>query len=448
MFGPTPAPSSVLAFVTAIHAGLVVLRFHRGTRPGTFLLAIPSTAFAVLAWVLATPAWLGAVLATHVAWFVACEKLAPDAQRASPPRGAAAPPGPRAGQGASPPGERSTGFVAAPVLAVRDESDGIRTFRIGRPPGFTFTAGQFLTVQVHADGHAHVRCYSISSAPEASGYLEISVRRQGLVSGLLHSTVSAGMALTVRAPAGRFVYPAGDDRPIVLLGAGVGITPLMCMLRHGVAADPGRPITLLYSVRQPGDIAFRDELSLLVRLHPQIRVVITVTGETSADVYRRGRIDEALIRETVRDIAGSIFMLCGPLPMIEATREALLRLGAPSAQIRFEAFEAAAAVGAKLPGAAPGAELAGADQVTAHLKLSRSNQEIEVCAGESLLDAADKAGADIPSVCRSGVCGTCRTRLVSGRASCTSETLDSDDRANGYVLPCVTWPEGDCELEA
>jgi ferredoxin-NADP reductase len=120
---------------------------------------------------------------------------------------------------------------------------------MARPDGFSFKAGQFLSVRFSIDGKAVSRCYSVSSAPESTGYLEISVTRQGLVSGMLHATVRPGSLLDVIHPAGAFVYPADDHRPITLIAGGVGITPLMSMLRHAVQADPTRPMTLLYSVR-------------------------------------------------------------------------------------------------------------------------------------------------------------------------------------------------------
>ncbi len=128
--------------------------------------------------------------------------------------------------------------------------------------------------------------------------------------------------------------------------------------------------------------------------------------------------------------------------MIDATREVLRGMGVATEQVRFEAFEAAAAVGAKVPGSrsATGAEW--------RLKLLRSRLETTVTPGESLLEAAEKAGVAIPSVCRAGVCGTCRSRLAAGQARCTSDTLAAVEREKGYVLPCVTWADGDCVLDA
>jgi glycine betaine catabolism B len=419
-----PASSSVLAFVTTVHAGLFVLRAHSGRRGGWWL-ALPSALFAGLTWVLSGPAWLVTSLAANLAWFTACQFLAP-AQ--DDPELAAA--------------EAAHRFVPLQVLDARDECSSIRTLRLSRPPGFDFEAGQFLTVQLELGGRQHVRCYSISSAPDVPDHLEISVRRQGLVSGLLHARVRSGGRLMARRPAGRFVYPSDDGRPIVLLAGGIGITPLIAMVRHAVAAEPHRPVTLLYSVRHAGDVAFRDELVRLEQAHPLLRVVITVTGGTRGDGLRHGRIDAAAIRESVADPTGAVYLICGPLAMIDGAKTLLGNLGVPSDQIRYEAFEAAAAVGAKVPGAC------GEAQAELRLKLARSQVEAIVAPGESLLEAAERAGVEIPTVCRSGVCGTCRTRLVSGSARCTSATLAPVEREKGFVLPCVTWADGDCVLEA
>ena len=170
-------------------------------------------------------------LSVHVVWYVAIGFAIPAPVR-STARTAVKPAERVSGQGGSvqtpqvavpkPPKE-----VKTPVLAVADETPDIKTFRMARPEGWDFTAGQFLTVCIQADGKSVKRAYSISSAPHASGYFEISVKRQGLVSGMLHATVRPGTVLTIRRPAGQFVYPIGDERPIVLLAGGVGITPLM-----------------------------------------------------------------------------------------------------------------------------------------------------------------------------------------------------------------------------
>ena len=98
-------------------------------------------------------------------------------------------------------------------------------------------------------------------------------------------------------PAGQFVYPEGDDRPLALLAGGIGITPLLSMLRHAVLADPTRPVTLLYSARSRDDAAFVHELSVIGERHPQVRIALTFSGGTAPPPWRTGRIDAALLRQ-------------------------------------------------------------------------------------------------------------------------------------------------------
>jgi len=451
---PAIAPSSVLAFVTTIHAAMVVLRLHRGRMPLVLMLAVPSLGFAAMPWMLSSAIGIAIGLAAHLAWFLVCERLAPQQESTKPLAGGQsagrhvpAPRGSLDGQSSS--GRSSSGhappdtggFVQVPVLAVHDETPAIRTFRLARPSGYGFQAGQFLTVRVQVDGRRLTRCYSVSSPPEAAGYLEISVKRQGTVSGMLHSSLRPGSLIDIRRPAGPFVYPSGDDRPLVLLAGGVGITPLMSMLRHAVLAEPGRRVTLLYSVRSHSELAFTDELALVARRHPQTRVVVTVTGEEGVDLYRRGRIDASLLHEAINDLAGCLFYMCGPLPMIDVLRALLERLGVPPGQVRAEAFTAAVA-------AAQSADDAGATVTGGRVAFARSRREVNTDGRESLLEAAERAGVDIPSMCRAGACGTCRTRLLSGDVSCGAGCLPDSERAAGWVLPCVTQPAGDCVLEA
>ena len=447
-----PASSAVVAFVTTIHLALALLRQHRSARriaqapillPSLFLTAAP--------WLLPAPAWLVIGLAVHIAWFVACERmLAPvaPALAAAPPRQAAAAPS-SSTRAAQPPA--AGGFVPAPVLAVLDETADIRTFRLLWPEGFTFQPGQFLNVRVKVDGKPLVRCYSISSAPENIGYLEISVKRQGVVSNLLHATVRPGSVLTIKGAGGRFVYPAGDDRPLVLVGGGVGITPLISMLRHAVAADPARPVTLLLSSRTAADIPFRDELVAIRNRHPQVQLCLRASRDAAAPGVGAGRLDEECLRRHAPDAANSIFMICGPLPMIDAMKSLLQRLGARAEDVRAEAFEAAVAASRERDELAQVIPIAAGARATASysVTLSVTGRTLPIGRGQSLLDACEAGGVDaIPSSCRAGMCMTCRTRLLEGEVDCSSDSLDADDRAAGYVLPCVAWPKSDCVLEA
>lgn len=450
-----PLPTSVLALTTTVHVALLLLRFHRhGSSSGRRLtLLVPSAALAASPWMLPTTSGLAVGLLLHAAWFIAVDRLVPPtpaSQTASTPAAAPAPPSRPSATPARNPAAATppAGWVQTPVLAVFEESDDIRTFRMQRPEGFEFEAGQFVTVRVNVDGQPVVRCYSISSAPHCRGYLEISVKRQGLMSGALHATIRPGSTVSLRAPAGAFRYPSGDDRPVALIAGGVGITPMMSMLRHAVAAEPSRPVTLLYSVHTQRDIAYRQELRWLAERAPQTRIVVTTTRGPRSPEYDSGRVDARMIEAHVDAPKDTVFMICGPAAMIDAVKEVLGRMGVPESQVRSEAFEAAVASTAEAPTPAVAEQAPGGAAGGATLRLVGSELTATIAPGQSLLDAAEAAGADIPFACRAGVCGTCRTRLVSGDVDCRSESLDPADREDGFILPCVSWASGDCALEA
>ena len=428
--------SSALAIVTTIHLSMLVVRQHR-SRPagGQVIILLPAVVLSVLVWIAPTAAWIFAGLAAHLAWFACCDVQFPAREQQPPacPRQLARP---------------SRDPATVPILAVLDETPDIKTFRMLRPEGFDFTAGQFLTVRVQVDGKPVQRAYSISSAPLARGYLEISVKRIGLVSSVLHSSLRPGAMVTVRPPAGTFVYPAGDDRPLVLLAGGIGITPLVSMLRHGVATEPSRPIALVYSIRTPEDLAFRDELALIGRRHPQVRIGIAVTQGPASDRWHRGRITASLVRAYASNLPHSLAYICGPQPMIDAMKALMTELGVPPPQIRSESFGAAMKLvtGEADGDARPPVDAAAAGAVV--VRFARSGCEARVDREQTLLEAAEATGVDIPSVCRAGSCHTCRTRLTNGEVCCESDSLSDKERAAGFILPCVSRARGDCELEA
>lgn len=447
------AGTSVLAVASTVHLALLLLRHHRnpsGVRHD--LLLVPSLVLCATPWMFSSVLGLAVGFAVHLGWFVACELLT--VGHAAVPTAPASTPAPSTrpapAAGPAPPPARPSGFVRTPVLAVIPETPDITTIRMARPEGFDFAAGQFLTVRIQVDGRPVVRCYSISSAPEATGYLEISVKRQGLVSGWLHSTVRAGSTLAVRPPAGAFVYPAGDDRPVVLLAGGVGITPLVSMLRHAVAADPERRMTLLYSVATHRDVAFRSELRALADRHPQVRVLVTATRGPHSTEHLSGRIDRRMLTEQVEDLQQSLFMICGPGPMIDGMRALLGELGVAPDSVRAEAFEAAvAAANAPTPSTEPRPQASSPSSSPAvaaggfRLHLVGSDRVVDLPSGCTLLEACEGAGVELPSACRAGVCGTCRTRLVDGDVACEGDAGES-----GWILPCVSTAQSDCAIEA
>jgi len=334
--------------------------------------------------------------------------------------------------------------MQTPVMAVFDETPDIRTIRLARPEGFEFKAGQFITVRVRVDGRECSRCYSISSEPGVSGYLEISVKRHGLVSNALHGMARAGALLAVRSPNGAFTYPSGDDRPLVLIAGGVGITPLISMLRHAVHTEPARPVTLLYSARTEADFAFKDEIAGLMQRHPQARAYFASSRATTPGVYP-GRIDAPLIRATVPDIAHSICLVCGPLPMIDLMKTLLPTLGVAAAQIRHEVFEAAVAASAARETVPATTDRSSRSRLV--VTCARIGKTMPIAAGQTLLEAADAAGIRLESLCRAGICGTCRTQVTAGDVECSSDALNHEERTAGIVLACVATAHSNCTID-
>jgi len=448
VFINTPVTSTIVAAASSVHLAVLLLRWHRnrhGLRHA--LLLLPSVAASASPWLFPTPLGLATGFLLHIAWFIACERLVPDARAtiatAARPRTV-----PSSPSDPPQPSRPNSGFLRVPVIATLRETGDITTFRMARPAGFDFQAGQFITVRVNVDGKPAARCYTISSPPEATGFLEISIKRQGMVSGALHATLRPGSLLDVTGPAGGFHYPVEDQRPITLLAGGVGITPMMSMLRHAVHAEPTRPVTLLYSVHTQTDAAYRDELRWIARRHPQAKVLVTTTHGLHDSDYLSGRIDRRMLVDRVDDIQDNIFMICGPGPMIGALTSVLSEIGIPDSQIRSEAFEAAVAMANRNHGLQATASNTHATAGTFQLRLVNSGETIEACPNNTLLETCEAAGVDIPSVCRAGVCGSCRARLVAGDVHCDSDLLDDSERAEGIILPCVSRPASDCALEA
>jgi ferredoxin-NADP reductase len=424
---------------------MAILRKHRTAGQSIASpFVLPSFLFAVAPWLWHSPVGLASGFVAHLTWLIVCEWLAPPVVRSRPkPASRAATPAVASKRQPV----RGPSFVPAAVLAVLDETPEIKTFRVLRPEGFEFVPGQFVAVKLLTDGKPHVRCYSISSPPHARGYLDISVRNQGLVSGMLHATVKAGSVLSINQPAGQFVYPAGDDRPLALIAGGIGITPLLSMVRHAASCDPTRQVTLFYSARREADLAFRSELRVLAERHPHVRIVLTLTRPTDATRLRTGRVDADLVSQFVSAPAHTIFCLCGPGPMIEDTRQVLAQLGVPAAQVRYEQFDlAVAASQVNTAVAEPAVSPNGGDAVS--VTFETSGVTTSALSSLTLLEVAEEAGVTMSSSCRSGVCQSCRTRLKSGDADCRSDVLDPEDRTAGFILPCVTWATGDCVLEA
>jgi ferredoxin-NADP reductase len=380
--------------------------------------------------------------------------------------------------------EAARGLVPAAEAAVRPDAAwaGWREFRVERrefedaarsqcsfylvPVDGTrlpaFKPGQFLTFALPVDegggGRRTItRCYSLSDRPDPKHY-RITVKRvgapadrpdlpPGLSSNHLHHQVQAGTLLKVKAPAGHFFIDADPALPAVLIAGGIGITPMMSMLRWCLDEQPGRALHLYYGVRDGRECAFRPVLEDLAARHPVFRLHLVFSrpqpGEAQGrDYHHEGRIGVDLLRATLPH-GRHAFYVCGPPAFMQELVPALAAWGVPIADLHFEAFGPASV---QLPGAPPPAAALG-EGAAFEVHFARSGRTLAWDGRDaSLLDFAERHGVEVESGCRSGSCGACQTRLVEGRVS-YAQTPDHDI-APGHCLLCVGRPAASLVLEA
>jgi len=232
----------------------------------------------------------------------------------------------------------------ARVSAVVAETATVKTLTLVLPHWTPHRAGQHYDVRLVApDGYQAQRSYSIASAPERTGVVELTVERleEGEVSTYLTDVLVAGDEVEVRGPiGGYFVWDVSMGGPLLLVAGGSGVVPLMAMLRHRTAAEARTPARLLYSVAGPANVIYREELHALEAAHTGVEVVYAFTRvrPPAWTGYAR-RVDRDMLAEVCRPF-GTTFLayVCGPTLMVEAAANALVELGVAPERIRTERF--------------------------------------------------------------------------------------------------------------
>jgi len=347
--------------------------------------------------------------------------------------------------------ENATGDICSFHLAPQD----------GQPLP-AFLPGQYLTFQLNIplpDGstQAITRCYSLSDGPRANSY-RVSIKRApppphsthppGRSSNFFHDHVAVGSVLQVRAPAGHFHIDRSDD-PVVLLGGGIGITPMLSMVNWCFAEQPGREVWLFYGARFEQELMARSHLEALAAMHPNFHLHVcfsdTSPNTSLTNPYQRhGRIDIDLLRRLL-PLKPFHFYLCGPTPMLASLVPALEDWGVPDARIHFEAF-GPASVKRKSAALATPAPAPEGDTASATVSFAKSGQQVAWQPGSgNLLDFAEAHGIAVNSGCRSGSCGGCQTKIRKGEVR-YREAPDFDPEP-GTCLLCVSTPKSNLILE-
>jgi len=329
-----------------------------------------------------------------------------------------------------------------------------------------FRPGQYLTFSLKtpddvagASGGSPTitRCYSLSDRPDTAGY-RITIKRAlaptdrpdlppGLSSGYFHDRVHEGDVLQVKAPSGRFFIDLDASVPAVFIAGGIGITPMMSMLGWCLVEQPDRLVHLYFGVRNSKDQAFKRVLEGLAAAHSNFKLNVGYSKPGADDVLDRdyqhaGFINLAWLRSTLPH-GRHQFYVCGPPPMMQSLVPALREWGVQADDIHFEAFGPASV----RPIGPLSNEPAVASAAALDVRCSRSGRTLAWSGQDAnLLDFAERHGLAVDSGCRTGSCGTCQTRLLSGVVSYADKP--DYDIPDGHCLLCIGRPQSALVLDA
>ncbi|OEC97144.1 pyridoxamine 5'-phosphate oxidase family protein [Rhizobium sp. YK2] len=346
------------------------------------------------------------------------------------------------------------------VTAIVDESATIKSFHLRPGDGaglLPHAAGQHLPIRIKLPGEekSTIRTYTLSVAP-SDGIYRISVKRDGQVSQFLHDRIAVGDVIEARAPAGDFSIDARSTRPAVLLAGGVGITPMLAMLRHvvyeGLRKQRVRPVTLFYAARSKADRPFDKEIAELIAATKGVARLVRVLSDTTdaeegRDFDAAGRIDMAMLTRFL-PFNDYDFYLCGPAQFTQGLYDGLRALNIADDRIQAEAFGPSSLVRTGQPSPALMSPAVQPSEKPVSVVFTSSLKEARWTPGSgTLLEFAEARGLEPEFSCREGNCGTCRTKLVKGAVAYVKQPtakIDADE-----VLLCCAVPadqEGGLQL--
>ena len=326
-----------------------------------------------------------------------------------------------------------------------------------------FEPGQYLTfsLQIPDQTKAVVRCYSLSDSPyRADQYYRVSIKQQppprdnpeappGLSSTFFHENLEVGDILDTRSPGGNFFLDQSKNTPVVLIGGGVGLTPVLSMLTAIIDSRSKREVWFFYGLRSGDDHIMREQFEQLDAQHENIHLHICYSNprdedQADRDYQHSGHVSVDLFR-SVLPSNNFDFYICGPPPMMESLVRDLGAWGVPEDNVHFEAFGPASVARKAPPATAPGTEAATVSGIS--VEFARSGKTLEWSASDgSLLEFAEAQGIAMDSGCRAGSCGTCKTAVRTGQVDYLDEP--SAPMESGSCLPCIAIPKSPISIDA
>lgn len=404
------------------------------------------------------------------------------------------------------------GDIVLTCMEVINETHDVKTFRLVADPPilFSYQPGQFVTLDLEINGEEVLRSYSISSSPSRPHSLEITVKRvpaadpelpPGLVSNWLHDNVMVGSQLKVNGPLGKFSFFQNPSRKLLFISGGSGITPMMGMSRWLCDTGAECDVVFFHSARTPADVIYQQELMLMSARHPNFQPFVTVTQSQSGQSWLglTGRLNPEMLKSVVPDFLDRMIFVCGPDLFMSAIKDLIVNLNFPMERYHEESFGAPkkkpltgsptgpqgneeseslpanngngglkamlknSDTAAQIPNVvAP--SVINTTEANPHKTMpsgkvasliavvfQKSAQQVDGDGEESILTMAEQQGVKIRSSCRSGACGTCKKKKISGTVQMDDfdpDALEPEEQEAGYILTCVAFPRDQVVMDA
>ena len=339
------------------------------------------------------------------------------------------------------------------VCRIFQETPDVKTFRLAAIEGvalpFTYFPGQFVTITADINGTSVRRSYTIASTPTQLHYCALTIKREehGAMSRYLHDNIKEGDLLDVLGPNGKFTFTGEESSSIVLIAGGVGITPMMGVIRYLTDIGWHHDIYLLYCCRTTSDFIYREELEQLQQRHPNLYVFATMT-RSSGTVWMglKGRFNANLIAHLVPEITKRRIHVCGPNAMMDAMLGFLKELKVPDSQVFTESFG---------PAAKPIKEHVKVDEqhedstiALPIVSFAKAEKSLPIKASQTVLDVAEENDIEIDYSCKVGQCGLCKVKLLSGVVTMEcDDALSTDEKEQGYILACQAKAKDNIEVD-
>ena len=355
------------------------------------------------------------------------------------------------------------GYRKFRIVRKQLEADSICSFYLaphdGRPLP-PYLPGQYLTFRLDIPGQNKpvTRCYSLSDGPTHEDYYRVTIKKQsappnkaevpaGLASTFFHDGLSEGDLIDLKAPSGQFHLRVDTQAPVVLIGGGIGLTPMLSMLNYIAATKSRREVWFFYGIRNGREHVMKQHLREVGANHPNIRVVTCYSDPLKeelegADFDYAERVSIDLLKR-VLGVNNFDFYVCGPPPMMESITKGLYDWGVPEDRVHFEAFGPASVK--KVTANSPAIVPSSATALTVAFKRSGKTLEWTGAAG-SLLELAEANGIALDAGCRAGNCGTCSIAVIDGEVNYVTQPGAAIDP--GTCLACLALPKTHLSISA